>query len=141
MDTAAIEAAGLAPAQPFLRAIWDAKTPQDLADLFARPGFASPLDFDVAPDAKNSDVYAFYISGGGLGLPDRDYYLKDTETYREARAKYKDYLAFLLGKAGYEDPKGAAEAVFALETRIARTHWNRSSYRERELTYNKVPAP
>ena len=139
MDTAAIDAAGMAPVQPWLQAIWAAKTPQDLADLFAKPGYASPIDFDVFPDAKNSDIYALYISGGGLGLPDRDYYLKDSETYREARAKYREYLAFLLGKAGYEDPKGAADAVFALETRIARTHWNRSSYRERELTYNKVP--
>jgi putative endopeptidase len=139
MDTAAIEAAGMAPVQPYLRAIWDAKTPQDLADLFAKPGFASPIDFDVVPDAKNSDLYALYVSGGGIGLPDRDYYLKDTETYREARIKYREYLALLLAKAGYQDPKGAADAVFALETRIARTHWNRGSYRERELTYNKLP--
>lgn len=139
MDTDAIEAAGLAPVQPYLRAIWGAKTPQDLADLFARPGFASPIDFDVAADMKNSDVYALYISGGGLGMPDRDYYLKDTDTYREARAKYKEYLGFLLGKAGYQDPAGAADAVLALESRIARTHWNRAAYRESELTYNKVP--
>jgi putative endopeptidase len=140
MDTAAIEAAGLAPAQPYLQAIWAAKAPQDLADLFARPGFASPIDFDVVPDQKNSGTYALYVSGGGLGLPDRDYYLRDTPSYREAREKYREYLALLLGKAGYEDPKGAADAVFALESRIARNHWNRASYRERELTYNKVPA-
>ncbi len=139
MDTAAIEAAGLAPAQPYMKAIWAAKSPQDLADLFAKPGFASPLDYDVAPDPKNSEIYVLYVSGGGLGLPDRDYYLKDTETYREARAKYKEYLVFLLGKAGYQDPAGAAEAVFGLETRIARTHWNRASYRDSDLTYNKVP--
>ncbi len=139
MDTDAIEAAGLTPVQPYLRRIWDAKSPQDLADLFASPGYASPVDFDVIADMKNSEIYALYISGGGLGLPDRDYYLKDTETFREARDKYKKYLGFLLGRAGYGDPATAAGAVFALETRMARTHWNRATYRVRELTYSKVP--
>ena len=139
MDTDAIEAAGLTPAQPFLRRIWDAKSPRDLADLFASPGYASPVDFDVVADMKNSEIYALYISGGGLGLPDRDYYLRDTDTFREAREKYKEYLGFLLGVAGYEDPAGAANAVFALETLMARTHWNRATYRVRELTYSKVP--
>ena len=139
MDTDAIETAGLTPVQPYLRRIWEAKSPQDLADLFASPGYASPIDFDVVADMKNSEIYALYLSGGGVGLPDRDYYLKDTETYREARTKYKEYLAFLLGKAGYEDAAGAAEAVFGLETRMARTHWNRATYRQKELTYSKVP--
>ena len=55
-----------------------------------------------------------------LGLPDRDYYLKDDERYRDIRARYLDYLSFLLGKAGYEDPGSAAAAVLALETQMVR---------------------
>lgn len=140
LDTQAIEAAGMAPVRPQLRAIWAAKTPQDIADLFAQPGYASPLDFQAFSDAKNSEVYALYISAGGLGLPDRDYYLQDNPTFREAREKYREYLTFLLGKAGYGDPAAAAQAVFALETRMARAHWDSAAYRQRELTYNKVPA-
>jgi putative endopeptidase len=139
MDTQAIEAAGMAPARPYLDRIWAAKSPTDLADLFASPGFASPVDFTIMADMKQSDVYALYMSAGGLGLPDRDYYLEDTETFREAREKYKEYLAFLLGKAGYADPAAAAQSVFALEKRLARQQWDRALRRQRELAYNKVP--
>jgi putative endopeptidase len=138
MDTDAIGTAGLAPARPYLDKIWAAKTPQDLAALFASPGYASPVWAGVIPDQKQSDIYALYIGLGGLGLPDRDYYLKDTETNLEARAKYKEYLAFLLGKAGYEDATTAADAVYALEYKLAKEDWDRAVGRNRDLTYNKV---
>lgn len=138
MNTEAINAAGLAPAQPYLQKIWAARTPADLTALFATPGFASPVEFFVIPDMKNSEKYALYTASGGLGLPDRDYYLKDSETNREARAKYKEYLAFLLGKAGYEDAAAAADAVYSLEVRMAQENWDRAVSRNRDLTYNKV---
>jgi putative endopeptidase len=140
MDTDAIEAKGLAPARPYFERIWAARSPADLVDLFASPGFASPIDFTVMSDMKNSEIHALYLSAGGLGLPDRDYYFGDNETFREARAKYLEYLTFLLGKAGYQDPATAAKAVFALERQIAREHWDRATERNRELTYNKVPS-
>ncbi|NJL08002.1 MAG: hypothetical protein HC900_06875, partial [Methylacidiphilales bacterium] len=73
----------------------------------------------------------------GLGLPDRDYYLDTTEKGREIQSKYKAYLAFLLGEAGYGDPAAAAEAVYAFEERIARDiTWDRTVRRNRDLTYN-----
>lgn len=138
MDTGAIEAAGLAPAMPYLQRIRDAGTIQDLVAIFAAPGYAAPLAVDVDADAKQSDRYALKIAQTGLGLPDRDYYLLDTPRYVEIRQKYLDYLTFLLGKGGYENPRPAADAVLALETRMAGSMWDRALRRNRDLTYNKL---
>ncbi len=140
MDTAAIEAAGLAAARPWLDRIYAARSSDDLVALFAAPSIASPLGAFVDADAKQSDTYALYMVQGGLGLPDRDYYLADTPRYREIRGKYLEYLGFLMGKAGYENPQGAAQAVMALETGMARTMWDRTIERNRDLTYNKLSA-
>ncbi|MYL98682.1 M13 family peptidase [Novosphingobium sp. FGD1] len=139
MDTDAINAAGLAPARPYLGRIMAAKTPADIARLFGQPGFASPIGAYVNADDKQSDIYALNLGISGLGLPDRDYYLKTDERSVALRDKYKAYLAFLLGKAGYADPQAAAQSVLALETSIARADWDRAAARNPDLTYNKVP--
>ncbi|MFA7586847.1 MAG: M13 family metallopeptidase [Novosphingobium sp.] len=138
MDTDAIEAAGLAPARPWLDRIFAATSREDLVALFAAPGLASPLSAYVDTDDKQSDQYALIVGQAGLGLPDRDYYLKDTPNFIEVRGKYREYLTFLLGQAGYADPAAAAEAVLALETDLARAKWDRATSRKRELTYNKL---
>jgi putative endopeptidase len=134
----AINAVGLAPARPVLDRIAAAKTEADLIALFATPGIASPIGAGVDADAKQSDRYALYLGQGGLGLPDRDYYLLDTPKYQDIRAKYLDYLTFLLGKAGYADAPAQARAVLALETAMARETWDRALQRNRDLTYNKL---
>ena len=111
VDTAAINAAGMAPAKPWLARIAAADSRVKLAELFAAPGIPSPLETYVSIDSLNPARNALYVSTGGMGLPDRDYYLVESERNLALRAKYKDYLAFLLGKAGYADPKGSAESV------------------------------
>ena len=138
MDTGAIDAAGLAPARPWLDRIYAARTPDDLIALFGAPGIASPIYARVDNDPKQPDRYILNTGLTGLGLPDRDYYLSDDARFVEIRAKYKDYLAFLLGKAGYEDPAAAATAVLALETAMARAHWERALLRRPDVTYNKL---
>ncbi|MBC2664412.1 M13 family metallopeptidase [Novosphingobium flavum] len=138
MDTAAIERAGLVPARPYLARIAAAKTVSDLYGLFAAPGFASPINGAVDPDPKQSDHYSLNLSLGGLGLPDRDYYLSDNPRYPEIREKYKAYLAMLLGEAGYADPKATAEAVYKLEEGMARIEWDREILRNDDLLYHKL---
>ncbi|WP_324698261.1 M13 family metallopeptidase [Novosphingobium aerophilum] len=138
MDVDAINKAGLSPAQPYLERIFAAKTPDDLMKIFAAPGFASPLGAYVTADAKQSDVNAFEVGVGGLGLPDRDYYLKIDKRSQDIRAKYVEYLTFVLGKAGYADPSSAAKAVLSLETRLAQADWDRAASRDPDLTYNKL---
>ena len=138
MDVDAINAAGLAPVQPQLAVIKNISSRDDLAKVFASTGFSSPFGGYVDIDSKEPDKYTFYMSQSGLGLPDRDYYLVDSEKNLEIRAAYKKYLAFLLGKAGYSDADTAADSVYALEESIARQHWDRAAGRNRDLTYNKV---
>jgi len=138
MDQEAINAAGLTPARPYLDRIYAAKNVKDLGELFASPGFVSPLGLWVGADEKQSDRYALYLGQGGLGMPDRDYYLSSQDDHIEARAKYRSYLTFLLGRIGYADPEAAADAVYSLELRLAQEMWDRTVGRNRDLVYNKL---
>lgn len=138
LDRTAIDAAGLAPAQPYLDAIRSAATIEDLASLFGQPGYPSPFDAGVMVDDMQPDRYIVGVGVGGLGLPDRDYYLKKDEKSRGIQTKYRAYLAFMLGKAGYADPDETAQAVYNLEYRFAQLAWDRTMERNRDLTYNKV---
>jgi putative endopeptidase len=138
LDQKAIDAAGLAPARPYLNAIRSAKTVKDISALFGQPGYPSPFDVGVMVDDKQPDRYIVGAGVGGLGLPDRDYYLKTDEKSRALQAKYRDYLAFMLGKAGYVNPAASAQAVYDLEYRFAELGWDRTTERNRDLTYNKV---
>ncbi|MEL8055158.1 MAG: M13 family metallopeptidase [Pseudomonadota bacterium] len=138
LDTDTIEAAGLTPAQPYLDRIQAMTSREDLADIFAAGGFASPIGGWVDIDAKNTDAYIFNVTQSGLGLPDRDMYLNDEGKNPEIRAGYLEYLTLLLGEAGSDDPAEAAQRVLALETEIAKAHWDRTVGRNRNLTYNKL---
>jgi putative endopeptidase len=138
LDTAAIDAAGLAPAQPYLQQIFAAPDLAALAALFAEPGMPRIISAGVTVDSKDPNSYIASIGFDGMGLPDRDYYLVDNERNLEIRERYKDYLAFLLGKAGYADPRAAAEAVYSFELAVAVLEWDRTALRNRDITYNKL---
>ncbi len=138
VDTDAIEAAGLTPAQPYLDRIEAIESTDDLARVFAATGFASPIGGWVDVDSKDTENYIFYMTQAGLGLPDRDTYLTDEGKNVETREGYLAYLTFLLEQAGYADPADAAARVLALETEIAKAHWDRTVGRNRNLTYNKM---
>jgi putative endopeptidase len=137
-NTAAIDAKGLAPLQPHLAKIKAANTPAKLMSLFGQPGYASPIGVSMDPDEKQSGIYALYLSQGALGLPDRDYYLKQDAKSQDIRAKYLAYLTFVLGKLGYADAPGTAQSVLALETQLAQEKWDRAAQRNPNLTYNKL---
>ncbi|MFT3809178.1 MAG: M13 family metallopeptidase [Micropepsaceae bacterium] len=139
MDEAAIEKAGLAPLQPALDRINAIAAPADLARAFARSviGFGiSPFGMYVEADAKNPTAYAVYIYQSGLGLPDRDYYLEDTEENLKYREAYKAYIEKMFTLAGIADAKAKAEAVYGLELRIAKIHWPAEETRDALKTYN-----
>ncbi|AZI36182.1 peptidase M13 family protein [Caenibius tardaugens NBRC 16725] len=138
LDQDAIDAAGLAPAQPYLTRIYGADSLAKLADLFGRPGFPSPIGAWLEVDDKKPDSYIIGIGAGGMGLPDRDYYLKTDAKSREIQEKYRAFLSFLLGKAGYPDPDAAAASVYALEYKFAELSWDRAVSRNRDLTYHKI---
>jgi putative endopeptidase len=114
------------------------ETREDLAEVFAANGFTAPVGGWVDVDSKQTDQYIFYFTQADLGMGDRDYYLVDKDENTELRAAYKAMLSSLLGAAGYDDADAAADKVIALETEIAKAHWDRAAGRNRNLTYNKV---
>ncbi|NNC53205.1 MAG: M13 family metallopeptidase [Erythrobacter sp.] len=136
MDVEAIDASGLTPAQPYLGKIYGAQTLADLVELFGTPGYPSLVGAGVGIDARNPTQYAVSIGFDGMGLPDRDYYLVDSESNLEIRAAYLDYLTQVLTMAGYADGRSAAEAVYAFETEVAKLEWARQMLRRPQLTYN-----
>ncbi|MFN3609017.1 MAG: M13 family metallopeptidase [Hyphomonas sp.] len=138
LDMDAINAAGLAPAKPYFDEIDAIASLEDVTRLTATVGYASPISGFVFVDDKDPDTYIFQMGLSGLGLPDRDYYLKEDEKSVEHRAKYVELLTTLLGKAGYADPERAAADVMAFETDLARIHWDRTLSRNPEITYNKL---
>ncbi len=137
-DVAAIDASGLAPAQPYLQQIFTAPDLTRLVELFEQPGYPSLVSAGVGIDARNPTQYAVNIGFDGMGLPDRDYYLVDSESNLAIREAYLEYLATMLGAAGYADPAGAAAAVYAFEAQVAEIEWARQVLRMPQLTYNEL---
>ena len=138
MNVAAIDASGLAPAQPYLAEIAGAEDLEALVKLFGKPGYPSLVSANVTIDARNPTQYAVGIGFDGMGLPDRDYYLVDSESNLEIRKKYKELLGTLLGAAGYDDPAAAAESVYDFERQVAELEWARQILRMPQLTYNEL---
>jgi putative endopeptidase len=136
MDEAAIEANGLAPAEPDLQRIGAAKSRADIARLFGSIGYATLFDVQLTPDNKDPNRYAVVISESSLGLPDRDYYLKDDATLKALREKYVAYIAQLLTLGGSSDPHGQAREIMAFETAVAQVQWPIEKRRDVEATYN-----
>ena len=140
MDEAAINAGGIAPLKPRLADIAaiasKGQLAARLADLF-RAGVDSPFLLYVNQDDKQPDTYVAQVYQGGLGMPDRDYYLSAEPRLTETRAAYQAYLAKLLTMAGEGDAQARAAAVVRFETGLARAQWTRTESRDSTKTYNK----
>jgi putative endopeptidase len=137
-DVGTINAKGLEPARADLARIAALKTHEDIVALWASRDFRSllPVNMGVSLDAKRPDAYIVSISQSGLGMPDRDYYLKQDEKFTGIRSKYTDYIGAMLGFAGVDGASQRAATILDLETKIAGIHWPREKSRNRDLTYN-----
>jgi putative endopeptidase len=136
MDEAVIEANGLVPVQDDLKRISAANSKQDVATLFGMAGFASLFDLDLPPDLKNPDQYSVVVSQSRLGLPDRDYYLKDDPKLAEIRAKYTAYIEQMLSLGGVPEAHAKARDIMAFETEAAKLQWPIEKRRDVDATYN-----
>jgi len=145
-DTAGIEARGLAPLKPTFARIAALKTLDDVAALMGDPALIASLDSDsivadrIGADPKNSNVYVVIATQSGLGMPNRDYYLKtDDAGITATREAYKKYIVTMLGLAGEtKDVAARAAAVYALEEAIANAHWASAARRDADKTYNPM---
>lgn len=141
MDTDRIEELGVSPIQQELDMISGVSNHEQLTATMAQlrlRGVGGPFGYYVWADARNPDYNALYMSQSGLGLPDRDYYFRDSEDFAEIREKYKSYITDMLSAAGHDDAESAAERIYALEERLAEAHWTRAESRDAEATYNKM---
>jgi putative endopeptidase len=141
MDEGRLDALGLKPLQAEFAAIDAVADRSGIAALIAhlnRIGAAAPYDFYVNQDARNSLQYAVIVHQSGLGMPDRDYYLKDDAKLKEARAKYLAHIGKMLGMAGDAEAETEAAAILDLETALARLQWTRVENRDPVKTYNKT---
>jgi putative endopeptidase len=140
MDAAAIEAKGLTPLAPRLAAIAALPDRAALAAMFGdldREDEEMPVTVRLRQDLKNPDVFSVYLGQGGLGMPDRDYYLDvKNPKFAEVRAKYQAYIAQLLDLAGVPDATAKARMVYDLEARLAAVQWSRVERRQVDKTYN-----
>jgi putative endopeptidase len=138
LDTAAIDQKGFAPAKGDLAAIAAAKTLVDIAKLMGRPGMPgqSPIGVNVTLDQKDPDRYIVTVSQRGLGLPERDYYLRNDDQFKDIRAKYEAHIAKVLAMVGDKKAEANAKTILALETQIAEQHWPVADRRDRDKTYN-----
>src|SRR5258706_5019682 len=143
MDEAAINAKGAAPLKAELERIGALKTKAELADTVARLydlGVRPFFRFSSEQDAKDATQMIAGVDQGGLGLPDRDYYLRDDARSSGMREKYAAHVARMLQLAGdgAEQAQANAKAVLALETGLAKASMDRVARREPANVYHKM---
>ncbi|MFA9218568.1 MAG: M13 family metallopeptidase [Sphingomonadaceae bacterium] len=142
MDESKLDTLGIRPLAGELsriRSIKDKKAFPMLIAHLERIGVATPYGIYVSPDARESTKYAVGVAQSGLGLPDRDYYLKKDDAKLAATlVKYQDHVAKTLALAGNKHAAADAKAIVALETALAEVQWTKVENRDPVKRYNKV---
>ncbi|MCL4408820.1 MAG: M13 family metallopeptidase [Gammaproteobacteria bacterium] len=141
MNEDLIEELGITPILPMLDRIAAISSHEELTTTMAsmrRDGLGGPFSMYVSTDAKNPEIYALHMSQSGLGLPDRDYYFRDSEDFENIRTKYIEYLEAMLTEAGHDNAADAAQRIYDLEKQLAEHHWTRLEIRDAEARYNKM---
>jgi len=143
MDERGINEAGLTPARPMLEDIDAMKSPADLHHMIARfheLGIFVPFGLLGQPDNHNPGETIANVFANGLGLPDRDYYLKTEQRFQDAREKYLVHVTKMFKLAGYDDAKAkaAADTVFQLEKKLAENSLDNVALRDPQATDHKT---
>ena len=145
MDSVKLNKDGYAPLKPYLdrvAAIKDIHQFQLVSAQLDKVGIGvSMFDVGVGADQRNASMNIVGISQGGIGLPERDYYLKDDDQTVKVREAYKAYLKSLLMMVGNDEATATKkmEAVMAIETRIAKASYDRVKLRDIDANYHKMP--
>jgi endothelin-converting enzyme/putative endopeptidase len=144
MAESEIEAKGRAPLGPDLQRVGAIKDKNEIpavVGFLQTVGTTAFFGFGAAPDFKDSTQYMLIYGQGGLGLPDRDYYLKDDADATKLRGEYQKHVARMM-QLGGETPAQAeatAKSVVAIETTLARAALDRTSQRNPTNIYHKMP--
>ena len=142
MDEGRADQLGITPLKGELDRINALASKTDLVAYMARQFVlgvdGTPILGGVDGDAQAPTQSVLYLFQGGLGMPDRDYYLSSDPKLVAVRAKYRTYLQALLEAAGTANAKAEADGVLALESTLARAHWTQVESRDAVKTYNRV---
>ena len=133
---------GITPLQIEFSKIDKIKNYDELATYFAyanKFGYNVPVELFVYQDFKNPTIYAVYTWQAGLGLPDREYYLKKDDRSEEIRSKYLEHIEKMFDLAELKDGENAAKLITALETRLAEKHMEKEKTRDLVALYNMFP--
>ena len=140
MDEGTIRDTGITPLQPYLDRIESIENLSDLKDLLVdlqEIGVGAFHSVSISPDFEDASRYMVYLGQGGLGLPERDYYLRDDERSVALVAAYTAHVATQLGNLGEDDPPRSAEKIVALERAMAEASLPAEKHRDRKLTLNR----
>ncbi len=140
VDQKQIDSRGLAPAKHDLGYLASLKTRADIARAMGNPRLlaSGPFDLGIDVDPKNPNAYVLNLEQSGLGLPNRDYYLRDDPAIVTTRDAYKKYLASMLKLAGLTDTDKRAEKIYNLELEIAKVQWPNADTRDVDKIYNPM---
>lgn len=141
MDTISRNQQGIEPLKPTLARIDGIQNVKDLQTYMIEmesKGASSFFGFGVGPDAKNSSINVGQLGAGSLGLPERDYYIKDDEKAKEIRAKYVEHITKMLQFLGEDEAKANAQAknILAFETKLAEPRMDKVEMRDPLKRYN-----
>ncbi|MCF7559368.1 M13 family metallopeptidase [Sabulilitoribacter multivorans] len=141
MDTVSRDKQGIEPIKPYLSKIEAINSINDLQDFLEEmepTGGAGFFGFGVSAHTKNSDINAAYLGTGRLGLPDRDYYVKDDADSKEKREQYVAHITKMLQFLGDSEEAASAEAkkILAFETRLAEPRMDKVDRRDARKRYN-----
>jgi putative endopeptidase len=141
LDEARLETLGATPLASELERIAALRDKREVAELLAHLqeiGVTVPLGPSVHLDNKDSSRYVFDVAQDGLGMPDRDYYLKDDAELKKIRGEYRLHLQRTLSLIGDKAASDEARDILALETELAKAQWTKVENRDPVKVYNKV---
>lgn len=141
LDEATVEARGMAPIQPWLSQVRGIRSHSDYVGVAAkadRAGIGTLFGSFVGQDDRQPDRYILTMGQGGLGMPDRDFYLGESQRFQTVRAAYLTHLEAMLALAGESNAAQRAQAILAFETRLAQAHWDKVDSSDATKTYNKM---
>lgn len=139
-DFVARDARGIGPLEPYLAQIDAIDSKDDVFAFFgmaARLGFNAPIGMFAYADAKNPGINTMYLSQGGIGLPEREYYFKDDEKSEVLRQQYKQLIADAHELAKLPVDDASVEVIYGLEETIARAHMTKEATRNFANNYTK----
>ncbi|GEK10355.1 M13 family metallopeptidase [Pseudoalteromonas peptidolytica] len=141
MDVETLNKLGITPIQGLLDEIKSIDNTDSLTKAFGQAwltGANSPIGGGMWFNRLDPNKYEMSMGAGGLGLPDRSYYLEDAQRFVNTRAEYINHIATMLKFAGLDNTTERAQAILALETKMAEGHWPREKRRNRDLTLNQI---